>query len=289
MFIFNRSFSSLRKTKAYCQRLRFKSNHLLILFIILINSCTHISPPATPNTGSIYGKIQLLNRTKESSKEFKLRVEGTRLSAKVDTSGIFYIPEVPFGEYTLIASAPGFLHGIMEKVLVAEDSISIVSIWIKFPTHSAISEKETWKGIKIGKTNIKSKGKIKGHVKNSSPIINALVLIENTFWLAYTDSTGEYELTDILPGIYTLKAFGGGPRLEFEDAGPGPKEGMRLAKPKNFDWDKIMGGSYSPRTIENIRVAPDSTSIVDIRLQSTWILEDYPPVERKEIIIKDSE
>jgi hypothetical protein len=233
MFIFNRFFSSLLKTKTYSQILRFKPHYLTILSIILINSCTHTSSPSTPNTGSIYGKIQILNREKTSSKDFKLRVEGKGFSVKVDTSGIFHISEVPFGEYTLIASAPGFLHGIMEKVSVVGDSISIVSIFLKFPSYAAISEKEAWKGIKIGKTNIKSKGKIKGHVINSSPIINALVLIENTFWLTYSDSTGEYQLTDILPGKYTLQAF--------------------------------TEESHTPKTVKNVIVAPDSTSIVNFR------------------------
>jgi len=282
MYIFNNYFQSLYK------RSKSGFHRLTLLTIVLICSCAHIFSSSSHNTGGIYGKVTLNSRKKPLG-NVKVRVEGTGLSTKVDSSGIFYIPEVPPGTYTLIASAPKFLDEILENVFIAKDSISISFMRLNEAKGSTISEKEIWKGIKTGKVDVKSKGKIKGHIRENSFLDNAMVCIENTFWVTYTDSLGEYQLTDILPGKYTLKAFGGGPRIEWEDAGPGPKEGMRTLKPKNFNWDKIMGASYRPKTIENVRVAPDSTSIVNIRLQSTWIPEDYPLIERKEIIIKNSE
>lgn len=282
MFIFNQFLNSKYK------KLKGKSNYLIIIIsiIILINSCTHISPPSIPKTGSIYGKIEILNRTENSSKEFKLRVQGTGFTAEVDTSGIFYVSEVPPGEYTLIASAPGFLESMMEKVFVVGDSISIVSIWLKFPSYSAISGKETWKGIRIGKVGVKL-GKIKGHVRGPD---RAIVCIENTFWTTYTDSLGEYQLTNILPGKYTLKAYQYREGFKGIVVGSGPKEGMLTIRPEPpIHPNKIMNVNYKPGTVENVRVAPDSTSIVDIWLWSTWIPEDPPPIERKENIIKNSE
>jgi hypothetical protein len=284
MFIFNQSFNSQYK------KLKCNLNYLIIIIgiIILISSCTHISSSPSQNTGGIYGKIEL-NRKEKFFDNVKVRVEGTGLTTKVDTSGIFYIPEVPVGEYTLVASAFGFLDGVLENVFVAKDSISIVAIGLKDISHYTFSEKNTWEGIKISKTNIKSKGKIKGHVKNinnASPIY-AMVCIENTFWVAYTDSLGEYQLTDILPGKYTIKAFQSTGR-KARIVGHELNDSIIIAK-LNFDLNQIMSGGYRPMTVKNVRVAPDSTSIIDIQLQSTWISEEYPPVQRKEIIIKDSQ
>ncbi len=267
---------------------KLKLNYLTITAMISIISCIHISSPVPQNTGGIYGKITL-NRTKKSFDNVKIQVEETGLSSNVDSSGIFYIPEVPPGLYTLIASAPEFLDGILENVFVVRDSISIVSIWLEDARRPTISEKKTWKGIKTGKVDVKSKGKIKGHVEKSetaSPV-KAMVCIENTFWVTYTDSSGEYQLTNILPGKYTLKAFGGGRRIRWTDAGPGPEEGTRLVKPKNSNRHKMTAEHYYPRTIKNVRVAPDSTSIVDIQLWSRGIPESPSPIEWKENIIKE--
>ncbi len=253
MYIFNNYFKSLYK------RSKSGFHRLTLLTIVLICSCAHIFSSSSHNTGGIYGKVTL-NSRKKPLDNVKVRVEGTGLSTKVDSSGIFYIAEVPPGEYTLIATAPEFTDGVLEGVFVARDSISIVFIWLNESRGSTISVKEIWKGIKTGKVDINLKGKIKGHVEKSetSSLLQSMIAIENTFWVAYTDTLGEYQLINILPGKYTLKVFG-------------------------------MSGHYRSRIAKNVRVAPDSASIVDIELRSEFIPENLPPIEWEENIIKNSE
>ena len=65
-----------------------------------------------------------------------------------------------------------------------------------------------------------------------------------------------YELADILPGKYTIEVF-------------------------------ANSEPYRSRTVKNVRVAPDSASIVDIELGSEFIPEKLPPIEWKENIIRN--
>jgi len=150
MYIFNNYFQSLYK------RSKSGFHRLTLLTIVLICSCAHIFSSSSHNTGGIYGKVTLNSRKKPLG-NVKVRVEGTGLSTKVDSSGIFYIPEVPPGTYTLIASAPKFLDEILENVFIAKDSISISFMRLNEAKGSTISEKEIWKGIKTGKVDVKRK------------------------------------------------------------------------------------------------------------------------------------
>lgn len=232
-------------------------NYITITTLILIGSCIHISSMLSQNTGGIYGKITL-NRKEKSFDNVKVQVAETGLSSNVDSSGIFYVQEVPPGEYTLIASAPEFSEGILERVTVISDSISIVFTRLNEARGSTVPKKEIWKGIKIGKVDVQSIGKITGYIKKSetSSPIKAIICIKNTFWVTHTDSLGVYELADILPGKYTIEVF-------------------------------ANSEPYRSRTVKNVRVAPDSTSIVDIELGSEFIPEKLPLIEWKENIIRN--
>lgn len=241
---------------------------LNLMSIFLIIACIRTPYSVDLKTGGIYGKMFLrkveaglppLNET-EAFRKAKVRVESKKLTAQVDSTGIFYLPEVPPGEYIVIGTIPEFLDGIVEKVEVAADSISIVAeMGLTYPIGNRSPEKKIWRGTKIGKVDIQRKGSIIGYVydiNEASPVAKATVYVEGTSWGAYTDSSGTYRISDILPGKYTVR-------------------GMELG----YHWTFI----------QKVRVAPDSASIVDIGLVYSVLPKSLVTSrEWKTTIIKDS-
>lgn len=78
------------------------------------------------------------------------------------------------------------------------------------------------------------------------PIANAQAWIKGSFWAAFSDSSGNYHIKDVLPGQYRARG--------------------------NFV-------RYHTTEVYNIRIAPDTTSIVDFPLVPGALpvsIEDMP-------------
>lgn len=206
--------------------------------------------------GGIYGflKIELFGKILPPTLA-KVYVEGTNLFSSPDSTGIFYFPKIKVGRYTLIGRAAEFADYVVESVEVAEDSISIVSI--ASLVEQSFPEKHVWDGIKIKRVNVRRKGSMAGRVYDSHTgehVAGAYVIIRGTFWGTVTDSSGNYRINNILLGKYT--AFSSG------------------------------HVSYHRTVISRVRVASDSTSLVDFGLRPEGIPEEPLPREWEEKFIK---
>lgn len=211
-------------------------------------------------TGGIYGALAIKSinhyATYLSPTLATVYIEGTDLSTKPDSTRIFYFPEVKPGQYNLIGRAAGFADYIVEGVEVQADSISFVSMFSL--RRQSFPEKRDWDGTKIKRVDVRRKGSITGKVwdlgTNYEPIPSANVSIKGTIFGAATDSSGYFLAKHILPGRYT--ALGSEP------------------------W-------YHVTCIYNIRIAPDSISIVDFPLMPNAIPEAPLPREWEPQFIKE--
>ena len=234
---------------------KFSTNCVVLLsglFLCTMSKCEKIPTVQTSKvTGGIYGALQMNDHT--TPIVATVYIEGTDLFSKPDSTGIFYFPEVVPGNYTVIGRAEEFADYIVESVEIHEDSISIVTMFslLKQP----FPEKRTWDGMKIKRIDVRLKGSMTGKVDDYyKPIPNANVCLQGTIWGAATDSTGNYYAKGILPGRYIAFAV-------------------------------VM--PYHRTVIYNIRIAPDSTSIVDFSLIPNAIPEGPLPREWQEQFIRE--
>lgn len=209
-------------------------------------------------TGGIYGALQIksINHHAKylSPTLATVYIEGTELFTKPDSLRIFYFPEVKPGKYTLIGKAPGFADYFVEEVEVHDDSLSIVEMFSL--RKQSFPEKRAWDGIKIKKVDVRRKGNMAGRVYDSNTgehVAGAYIIVKGTFWGTVTDSSGNFRMNAILAGKYA--AFSG-------------------------------FGAYHRTVIYSIRIAPDSTSLVDFGLWPVPIPEEHLPREWEEKFIK---
>lgn len=209
------------------------------------------------STGAIYGRLQIKSSGKYLSPQLAtVYVEGTDLIAKPDSDGIFYFPEIIPGKHTLIGRAQEFPDYVVEGVEVREDSISFVAMF-SLSKQFFPERRVDWDGAKIKRVDIRRRGSMAGRVISTNKdqaIAKTGVSIKGTVWAAGTDSLGRFRIDDILPGIYSAISMA--------------------------DW-------HHHTTIYGIRVAPDSTSIVDFRLRHRGIPESPAPLEWEPKFIKE--
>lgn len=226
------------------------------LFYIGTQCLNNAIDQGSEGMGRIYGFLKIELPGKILPPTFaKVYVEGTDLISSPDTTGIFYFPKVKVGRYTLIGRAPEFADYVIENVEVAEDSISIVSMASLIK--QSFPEKRIRDGTKIKGVDVRRKGSMAGRASDSHTreyIAGAYVIIRGTFWATVTDSSGNYRIKKILPGKYT--AFSSG------------------------------HVNYHRTVISRVRVASDSTSLVDFGLWPIPIPEEPLPREWEEKFIK---
>lgn len=194
---FSKIFISLQKNLIY-----------LTFFILSSFSCSQVSVSEiskNKHTGDIYGKITI-SGSSISQKNATVFIQGKSYSTKTDSNGYFFIPGISPGKYSVTAQTEGFADCTIKMVEVRSDSITIVSQHILYES----TYEKFWKGIKIKRTDIRNRGSIKGlviDIQTNKVLNNAGVFIEGAFfWEAKTDSTGNYNLSGILPGIYSVVA-----------------------------------------------------------------------------------
>ncbi len=163
--------------------------------------------------GSIYGgKICILSnkigpKLKPTSAD--VYVASTSLHAKADSNGIFYLPNVPSGNHTLLFKLKGYENFALDSVKVSPDSTTIVNYELIF----GIGRKRfEWipesNGLQLQGTDTSACGQIIGHLGFSdSPIPRMRVIVYHTFWEAESDSLGNYEIDHVMVGMYSVQAF----------------------------------------------------------------------------------
>ncbi len=100
-------------------------------------------------------------------------------------------------------------------------------------------------------------GKLKGKVtgENGGPLIGANVIIETTYLGAATDLSGQYQIINLQPGIYTLRV-------------------------------SMLG--YATVRVENVIVSTDRTTIVDVELRGVSVQgEEVIVIAKRPIVQKD--
>ncbi|UCH65395.1 MAG: carboxypeptidase regulatory-like domain-containing protein [Ignavibacterium sp.] len=220
-----------------------------ISIIICCFSCSKISVSeisTNKHTGDIYGKIGISGPF-FSLKDVTVFIQGESKSTKTDSTGYFFIPDISPGKYSVTARTKGFADCTIKMVEVSSDSTTIITQHILYES----TYNKFWKGIKVKKIDIRNRGVIKGRVIDAISdryIKNAAVFIEGTPWIAYTDSTGTYESTKILPGTYEV-----------------------IAVKVGFHKTKIL----------NIEIKNEQGSVVDFRLVNSMIPEKPFPVKWK--------
>ncbi|MCH9029808.1 MAG: carboxypeptidase regulatory-like domain-containing protein [Bacteroidetes bacterium] len=178
----------------------------LTIFILCSFSCSQVSVSEiseNKHSGDIYGKIDISGPS-FSLKGVTVFIQGKSKSTKTDSTGYFFIPGISPEKYSVIARNNGFADCTINLVEVSADSITLLAQHILYKSAS----EELWNGIKIKRVDTKSRGNIKGSVVDAQAnkdVDNVVVFIKGTPWSAYTDSSGTFEIENILCGIYNVK------------------------------------------------------------------------------------
>lgn len=232
-----------------------KKNLIYLTFFILSSfSCSQVSVgeiSKNKHTGDIYGKITISGYS-ISQKNVTVFIQGKSYSTKTDSTGYFFIPGIPPGKYSVTARTKGFADCTINLVEVSADSITLLAQHILYKS----ANEKLWNGIKIKRVDTKSRGNIKGSVvdaQTNKNVDNVIVFIEGTPWSAYTDSSGTFEIENILSGIYNVKTS---------------KLGFHQAK------------------IFNVHIKSGQSSLVDFRLINIGIPERPFPTEWNPIFQK---
>lgn len=216
-----------------------KNIFFIIVLFIFIKSCyTH---HYLENTGDIYGQLELKipgNNPSITNEEVirmtTVRIKGFDKFSKLDSKRTFYIPNIPPGEYTLIAEVPNIAIGIKNKVQVSSDSISLVyNFGILYPKRKRHIE-NIWKVKKIRRVDVTKRGAISGYIYLNDTIKkdNAIIAIDSIELGTTTNYSGYFYFDGLLPGKYNVRG-------------------------------DLTG--YGWVIVENVFVVPDSVSIVKLK------------------------
>lgn len=178
----------------------------LAFFILCGFSCSQVSVneiSKNKHTGDIYGKI-IISRSSTSQKNVTVFIQDKSYSAKTDSNGYFFIPDIPPGKYSVTSRTKGFADCTINLVEVSADSITLLAQHILY---KSVNE-ELWNGIKIKRVDTQNSGNIIGSVvdaQTNKNVDNVVVFIKGTPWSAYTDSSGTFEIENILSGNYNVR------------------------------------------------------------------------------------
>lgn len=129
-------------------------------------------------TGSIYGLVKVAGDLDLVGMD--VFIKGTTMVSKTDTDGSYLIPNVPEGDYTLVARKAGYRPAtVTVKVVTGKPSQALLNV----------TDKET-----------SNMGSLEGTVSSSSgPLAGAIVSIPGETYTAVTDKNGKYRLANVIP------------------------------------------------------------------------------------------
>lgn len=144
------------------------------------------------------GTVEMTDLDGQPAAEFPdvlVSLEGTTYLAVLDVQGRFSFPSLAPGRYTVMASAPGFI--LRERVEVDLTALEATEITLHMDENPAEA--------------LKRGGMVYGNVTYKTPPLpedhsGILVALAGTSFVAVTDREGHYEIRDIPPGRYLLRA-----------------------------------------------------------------------------------
>jgi hypothetical protein len=220
-----------------------------ILLSLVLYTC------GTTKTGGIFGRVKSADTLKPIP-QTSILLTGTDRFTTTDSFGVFYIAEIVPGVHTAVVSAPGFQETTVKGIRVSPDSISIiVDVCLKPQRRFTKPSLRKWRGAIIGEVDTQKRVSISGRVidgDSSQPLFKAGVVVKGTSWGERTDTLGSYLISGILSGKYTVIA---------------------------------SRGDFHRTIVRNVRVAPDSISIVNFRLWPIAIPERPLPTEWEGVVI----
>lgn len=164
--------------------------------------------PNEKATGMILGKVMDV-KTGEGLLGAKIGIVGTTISTSSNVDGIYTIPNVPEGTYTLKASEIGFEDttktGI--RVIGGQTTTQDFIFGTRYSHGGIYLNNRSEKGPKQEKPNEKETGKIIVKVidaKAKEGISGASVTLIGTKYLTYPDMYGHYYIDQVPPGTYVL-------------------------------------------------------------------------------------
>jgi hypothetical protein len=148
---------------------------------------------------TIYGNVEMYDAQGNITNRFEIVVislEGTSHVATPNAEGKFVISNIPPGKYTINAMAPGFTN---------RDKVDVDLVDLEYTNVTLVLEETPTAGTKQGM--VRGKARLAGDTTNQGGIAIALA---GTSHVAMTAPSGDYLLSDVPEGTYTLLAQSAG-------------------------------------------------------------------------------
>jgi hypothetical protein len=218
-----------------------RTNIILILLALCFYTCAGEKNIAGTNSnhGAIYGRV-FTNTFDKKNTALEVITKDSTYNVHTDSTGVFFIPNARPGKYTITLKFQKDNVCILEDFEVKNDSISFIET---YHTQDYRIQKKKWDGHKVKLNDIKKGGEICGKTLDQSGIVleNVFIKIKGTFWNTRSDSFGNFCFDNILPGIYTLTC---------------------------------IKGSYYQSVINEVKVCPEKTSLVNFHMLTGQIPEE---------------
>jgi carboxypeptidase-like protein/carboxypeptidase family protein len=179
-----------------------KKNLLIIIFILFAAICM------AQTEGYIKGKIT--DTRSEPLNNVSVIIKELDIATHSDSTGGYIFRGIPEGEYTLWFSHFSYIDTKRAVVKVIAERVTNVNMSL-LPFQEERYVKSRNKGGLItnnnnGKSSFSSNGILKGDIsdKFGNPIMFADIRILETDQLVQSDDLGEFLLSDVSPGIYTV-------------------------------------------------------------------------------------
>lgn len=198
---------------------------------------TEVPRPVKRGYGSIAGQVSYrrLRFIDPQVVQTKNLSTGHMKTVTTDRLGLFRIDKLPVGEYQVTTVFQDRWGSSCQEIRVRKDSLSVVNLWLDsilmdFPVTYA------WDGPIFSLKN--SFGHLAGkvdHEQSDLPMTAVCVMVPYPYYIvnrAVSDSNGHYFLPWIPTGVYTV----------------------------------MPGASLTPTLWQNVRIAPDSISILNLKI-----------------------
>lgn len=173
-----------------------------------------------PKVRTIYGSLELRDLKKNLDNRFDtvvVALEGTTNVALPDSEGKFTFGNLPPGKYTITAASPFFRIRAKEDVDLKElEYINVGIIMDEIPSESS------------------KQGSVKGfvHLSGVEDHSGATIALAGTSHVAVSDSAGQFTLSGLPAGTYTLLA-------QAEGYVPETRDGVEVKQGEEFSLDEI--------------------------------------------------
>ncbi|HOE63517.1 MAG TPA: carboxypeptidase regulatory-like domain-containing protein [Candidatus Sumerlaeota bacterium] len=173
-----------------------------------------------PKVRTIYGTVELRDLKNKLDNRFDtvvVALEGASKVALLDSEGKFVFENITPGKYTLTAVSPFFR--IREKEEVDLKTLEYINVGIIMDEIPSESSKQ---------------GSIKGfvHLSEAEDHSGATIALAGTSHVAVSDSAGQYTLSGLPAGTYTVLA-------QAEGYVPETREGVEVRQGEEFNLDEI--------------------------------------------------